>query len=320
MDTVDTPQWRIVRYEPSMAATWNDFVARSRNGTFLFDRGYMDYHADRFADCSWMAFKGNRLLAVLPADITADATLRSHGGLTYGGWVTAMAHLDAAGLLGIFTAACDVWRAEGISRLDYKPVPYIYSRKPSQDDLYALFRLGAVQTECAVSSTIDLSVPVEFNQQMRRHLAQASRLPIETGETDDVGMFMTMLADCLRERHDTRPVHTAAELRLLKDRFPDNIRLFVTTLEGVPHAAVCVYDTGVTAHAQYIATTAEGRRLNLLTPLFDYLIREVFARRRWFDFGISTEDHGRTLNAGLLRQKTSYGAGATVYTRWRLDL
>ena len=292
MDTVDTPQWRIVRYEPSMAATWNDFVARSRNGTFLFDRGYMDYHADRFADCSWMAFKGNRLLAVLPADITADATLRSHGGLTYGGWVTAMAHLDAAGLLGIFTAACDVWRAEGISRLDYKPVPYIYSRKPSQDDLYALFRLGAVQTECAVSSTIDLSAPVEFNQQMRRHLAQASRLPIETGETDDVGMFMTMLADCLRERHDTRPVHTAAELRLL----------------------------GVMAHAQYIATTAEGRRLNLLTPLFDYLIREVFARRRWFDFGISTEDHGRTLNAGLLRQKTSYGAGATVYTRWRLDL
>ena len=40
------------RYAPDMAAEWNDFVARSKNGTFLFDRRYMDYHAGRFADAS----------------------------------------------------------------------------------------------------------------------------------------------------------------------------------------------------------------------------------------------------------------------------
>lgn len=317
---MDTLGWNIERYRPERAREWNDFVARSRNGTFLFDRGYMDYHADRFADCSWMAFKGRRLLAVLPADITPEGVLRSHGGLTYGGWVTAMAHIDAEDMLDIFSAALIEWRAAGIRQLDYKPVPYIYSRKPSQDDLYALFRLGAVQTECAVSSTIDLSEPVEFNQQMRRHLARAVRLPVEVKETDDVTAVMAMLAECLRERHDTSPVHTAAEMRLLKDRFPDNIRMFATYLEGEPQAAVCVYDTGVAAHAQYIATTPEGRRLNLLTPLFSHLVKEEFSGRRWFDFGISTEDHGRTLNPGLLRQKTSYGAGATVYTRWRLDI
>jgi hypothetical protein len=33
-------------YDRRDAAAWNSFVAASKNGTFLFDRNYMDYHAD----------------------------------------------------------------------------------------------------------------------------------------------------------------------------------------------------------------------------------------------------------------------------------
>ena len=40
----------ILRYDPSMAPRWNEFVANSANATFLHDRRYMDYHADRFMD------------------------------------------------------------------------------------------------------------------------------------------------------------------------------------------------------------------------------------------------------------------------------
>ena len=88
-----------------MEREWNEFVGRSRNGTFLLDRRYMDYHADRFTDCSWLAMKGNRIMAMLPANISADGVLHSHGGLTYGGWILPPAHLDGAGLLEIFTGA-----------------------------------------------------------------------------------------------------------------------------------------------------------------------------------------------------------------------
>ncbi len=303
-----------------MEREWNEFVGRSRNGTFLLDRRYMDYHADRFTDCSWLAMKGNRIMAMLPANISADGVLHSHGGLTYGGWILPPAHLDGAGLLEIFTGACDAWRAEGITALDYKPVPYIYSSRPSQEDEYALFRLGAELTECNLSATIDLSQPVVFNQQQRRHLSKAMRLPVDVREMTDIGTFMTILADCLRERHDTSPVHSEAEMTLLASRFPDNIRFYATYLDGEPHAAVCVYDTGTVAHAQYIATTPRGRELNLLTPLFHKLITETCKTRRYFDFGISNEDHGRYLNAGLLRQKYSYGATGTTYTRYLLKL
>lgn len=311
--------WRIERYDQSRRREWNEFVARSRNATFLFDRDYMDYHADRFADASRMAYKGNRLMALLPANVTDDRILNSHGGLTYGGWILPPSHLDGADLLGIFEELCAVCRAEGLTGIDYKPLPFIYSSMSSQEDEYALFRLGATLTERNLSAAINLRCPGGFNQQQRRHLAKTSKLPVEVSETADIDGFMAMLTDCLRDRHDTTPVHTAAEMKLLAMRFPENIRFFVTTLDGVSHAGVCVYDTGRVAHAQYIATTEEGRRLNLLTPLFNYLINDLFADRDYFDFGISNEDHGRYLNEGLLRQKYSYGATGVVYSRYYIS-
>ena len=46
------------RYTPAHRLTWNDFVRQSRNGTFLLEREYMEYHADRFADHSLLFYKG----------------------------------------------------------------------------------------------------------------------------------------------------------------------------------------------------------------------------------------------------------------------
>ena len=79
--------WNIKLYEAERRQEWDDFVNAARNGTFLFLRGYMDYHADRFSDFSLMAYRGNKLYALLPAHCTEDA-LCSHCGLTYGGMVT----------------------------------------------------------------------------------------------------------------------------------------------------------------------------------------------------------------------------------------
>lgn len=313
-------EFKIVRYDIESAGQWNEFVASSRNSTFLFNRNYMDYHADRFADCSWMAYKGKRLIALLPGNLTADGVLQSHGGLTYGGWLLPPAHLDGTDLLDIFTLACNIWAENGIKALDYKTLPGFYASRPSHEDEYALFRLGAGLTECNISATIDLRNPGPFNQLQRRHLARSLQLPVVISETGDIEVFMRMLTECLQQRHNTKPVHTAEEMKLLAERFPENIKFYTASLYGRIEAGVCIYDTKRVAHAQYIAATEEGRRLNLLTPLFNKLINEIYSDRDYFDFGISTESRGRYLNEGLLRQKYSYGATATVYKRFFLDL
>ena len=74
-------QLNIVRYTAEQKTVWDSFVATSKNGTFLFMRDYMDYHADRFADHSLMFYKGGRLIALLPGN-ESDDTYYSHGGLT----------------------------------------------------------------------------------------------------------------------------------------------------------------------------------------------------------------------------------------------
>ena len=53
----------IQRYIPDREDEWNRFVSASKNGTFLFDRRFMDYHRDRFSDHSLLVYRGRRLYA-----------------------------------------------------------------------------------------------------------------------------------------------------------------------------------------------------------------------------------------------------------------
>ena len=76
----------IIRYTPEWEQQWNDFVARAKNATFLFDRRYMEYHSDRFQDASYLFLRDGKPYALLPAN-RRDDTLYSHQGLTYGGWL-----------------------------------------------------------------------------------------------------------------------------------------------------------------------------------------------------------------------------------------
>lgn len=313
-------RWSITRYTPDMHELWDGLVSKSANGTFLLTRGYMDYHSDRFSDYSLVALKDGRPFLLLPANLTSDGVLHSHQGLTYGGWIVPCRHFDGSDMLEVFDRMADYCREAGISAIDYKPIPWIYTRQPAQDDLYALFRCNARLTECNLSCTVNLSANPGFNTLQRRHLRKALSSGAVVGPTEDTDRFWAMLISCLEERHDAVPVHTADEMKLLRQRFPENIRFFVANLYGEMQAGVCIYDTGLTAHCQYIATTETGRNLGLLTILIHYLMYDVYADRLYFDFGTSNEHAGMILNQGLLRQKSSLGGSGITYQRWLINL
>lgn len=317
--TSGAPDWEIRRYEQGLERVWNEFVAqRARNATFLFDRRYMDYHSDRFTDCSMMAYRRGKLMALLPANITPDGVLHSHQGLTYGGWITSASHFDGTDMPGLWREWLAACRRAGIGEIDYKPLPWIFSRYPAQEDLYLLFRSGARLTESNLSSVVDLRDPRGFNTLQRRHIRRASAAGCEITYTRDVGPFWQMLAQCLRDRHDAAPVHSQEELELLMSRFPENIKIAEIRLGGELLGGVCLYITPMVTHTQYIASTQRGRELNALSLLFDRLMSDAGAKSRYFDFGTSNEDHGRRLNEGLLRQKASYGGSGVTFDRWSL--
>lgn len=314
--------WTIRRYEAADAAVWDALVGASRNATFLFRRGYMDYHADRFADHSLIAIHRDKPTALLPANIDG-ATLRSHGGLTYGGWAVPRHRVDANEMGELMDAMCDYCAAHAITEIDYKPLPHIYALEASQEDLYWLWRHGAEMTECNLSTVIDLRCNPGFNASKRQKLRKGEAVGAEYCElhTDaEIAAFHALLSSCLTDRHSARPVHSAAELMLLHSRFPGEIRFHAMKLGGTLAAGVCTFDTTAVRHLQYTATSEAGRRHDLLTPLMARLIANVPAMTRYFDFGTSNEQQGLVLNPGLIRQKWELGGSGVVYPRLRLRL
>ncbi|MBR5170179.1 MAG: GNAT family N-acetyltransferase [Muribaculaceae bacterium] len=310
----------IVRYDGSMASRWNEFVRNSRNGTFLHQRGYMDYHSDRFEDCSLVALRDGKVCALLPANKTDD-TLWSHRGLTYGSWLLPFKHYDATIMIEVMDAAVGWMKDNGLHRLIYKPVPHIYHRYPCEEDLYALFRHGAALVETNISTTIDLTCPLPLDRGNKSGLNAARKAGIQVGQSNDWEGYWQLLSSLLDERYETRPVHTLEEMRLLHSRFPDNIKLYTATLNGELLAGVVMYLSGPVAHSQYIGASPQGKESKALTLLFDHLIKKSTQEGyRYFDFGISNEDHGRYLNEGLVQQKSRLGGRGIVYNVFEVKL
>lgn len=311
----------VVPYTPDKQEEWDTFVEASKNGTFLFKRGYMDYHALRFTDCSLLFYKENRLIALLPANIVEEEhTVYSHGGLTYGGLILSD-KATAVEALEVFSCALDYMRTTlHATRLLYKPVPHIYARTPSEEDLYALFRLGGVLKARTLSSAVYRDNLLPMRTLRRRGVAKAQKEGVVYEESRDLSLFWPLLTEVLQEKHHRAPVHTLQEMQLLMQRFPANIHLFLARLQGEVLAGSVVYESPRVAHAQYIAAGPRGRALGALDGLFSYLIEERFAGKGYFDFGISTEEEGRVLNEGLLFQKEGFGARSVVYDTYEVQL
>ena len=203
-------------YSALLKQEWNKFVAESKNATFLFDRGFMDYHSDRFEDCSLMFEDKGRVVACLPANVDrARRQVVSHGGLTYGG-VLMSEKMTTVQVMEVFRLSANYFKEEyGAERWIYKPIPYIYSSYPAQEDLYALFRMGAVLESRSVSSTIQLQGRLQMSTGRLRCVQKAQKEGLTVCGSSDVLSFWNLLNSVLVSNHGVSPVHTKEELELL---------------------------------------------------------------------------------------------------------
>lgn len=309
---------QIARYTSKDAAAWDAFIDCSKNGTFLFKRGFMEYHADRFQDHSLMVRLDGKVCAVLPAN-QSDQALISHAGLSYGGFVTDD-KMSAARMLDIFGALVDWLRARDFATLRYKVVPAIYHRQPAEEDIYALFRLGAELVRVDVAASIPVKRRLTFSKGKKDGLRKARKAELTVRETDDWAGCWQLITAVLAERHDTAPVHSLDEIKLLAGRFPDAIRLYGAYDAERMLSALVVFDCGQTAHVQYIASSDDGRAHGGVDAIVNHLLEVDFADHEWFDFGISTTDAGRNLNTGLAAQKEMFGARSTTCLTYELTL
>lgn len=320
------------RYTPSDAREWDAFVKDSKNGTLLFMRGYMDYHKNRFTDCSFMYYdtKG-RLRALLPANIDGS-TLWSHQGLTYGGFVLSE-DTRAEETLELMDVTIVWMKQEGVTAWMYRQVPTIYHRCPAQEDDYALWRNGAVLKSCLISTTVPLTdaslyPPVERRRHRGERKAQDAGWSIV--ESEQLELFWPIMEANLHDRYGVAPVHTLEEMQLLRSRFPDRIKLFLVTSplpspegngeETVAEAGAVVYECNDrVVHIQYGHATPRGKEMGALDLLYLHLIERYRERGfAYLDFGNSNEQGGSILNTSLIAQKEGFGGRGVVYRTFQI--
>ncbi|MGH2939061.1 MAG: GNAT family N-acetyltransferase [Solirubrobacterales bacterium] len=305
-------------YGPADQQVWDGVVEASRSRHFFFRRGYMDYHCDRFQDASRILFEGETPVAVFPAN-RAGTEIVSHGGLTFGGLLSD-AKLTTRRTVAALRALFAAYAGEGVTSLRYKAMPAIYHLVPAEEDLYALFVADAtlVRRDCAAAlRPQDHPRP---SKGRRAAIRRARSAGFEVDRDEAFADFMQLEDQALRRRHGTAPVHTPAEMELLAGAFPDHIKLFTARRDGELYGGVLVYETPTVAHAQYIAGTEAAYDENALDAVLGHLIEDVYADKRWFDFGISTTEDGRNLNTGLMRNKESFGGRAVAYDTYVVGL
>lgn len=316
-------------YKEADSQIWDSFVRSSRNATFLFERSYMDYHADRFCDVSLLIYdEKKRLRSLFPATWhQEEKEIRSHGGLTYGGFLLN----QSVGIIETCDILCEVSefyrKTFQAQQMLINPVPSIYHETAAEDQLFALHNIGAQLFRRYISTSVALDHPIQLSTNRKRQIKKALQHGFSVKNySDNLIPFWNLLADTLLERHDVRPVHTSEELELLTARFPSNISLYtVEDSKGNLVGGTLLFHTPRVVHAQYIAASPLGRKYGALDLLFSSLFEKIQSiplstRPRFFDFGTSMEQEGTVINKGLVAQKESFGGHSICYDKYILQL
>lgn len=310
---------QVTKYEGNRKLEWDNFVKSSKNGHFFFYRDYMEYHSDRFQDFSLIIYndKGN-IMALLPASIDGD-TVISHGGLTFGGFVSD-SKMTVAKMLDVFANVKQFLKNAGVRMFIYKCMPAIYNKYPSDEDLYALFRNNGELYRRDVSFSIYLLDRLPYRYTRKSEIKKGYKHKYSLQESSKYEEYIALLDKILMKYHGTHPVHNVNELRLLAEKFPYNIKLYTAEKKGRIEAGTVLFLQSGVVHTQYLANSDEGKKTGALDCLLDWLITDVYKDKTWFDFGISCEQEGRYLNEGLAAQKEGFGARAVVHDFYRIEL
>lgn len=310
--------YQVRLYQPQDSSIWNTFISVAKNATFLFDRNFMDYHSDRFQDYSLMVFDGEKLVAVLPAN-RVDDTVFSHQGLTYGGLVLSnKAKLSA--VIAIFKNLLQFLHENAIEKLLVKSIPTIYSDYFSEELEYCLFIVQAKLTRRDALSVLDLTKKNAIDSNRMEGVKRGIKNELVVKEETSFDLFWnTILVPNLAQKHNTKPVHTLAEITKLKHLFPNNIRQFNVYKNEELLGGTTVFVNKKVVHSQYISGNETKNVSGSLDYLHHYLIKEVFKDYHFHDFGICNEYDGRMINKGLLFWKESYGAKTVIQNFYEVE-
>lgn len=309
---------KVIKYNSKLKTDWDNFVDGSKNSTFLFKRDFLEYHKHLFKDYSLLIYDNKKLIGLLPACIENNKKVISHNGLTYGGLIVSKSVKLNTYLKGFKYLLAYLFQ-NNIEILIYKAIPIFYTIYPSQEEEYALFLVGAKNVRTDTSITIDNSAPLPFQTRRKRSIKSSLKKKFTIKDDNNFRLFWNdILIPNLKKRFNTKPVHRINEIEYLAKIFPKNITQINIYNEENIIAGCTIFETETTAHAQYISANDYGRSSGALDEIFDFLISKKYKHKKYFDFGICNENHGKFINNGLLDWKEGFGGRTFVHKFFKI--
>ncbi len=310
--------YEVIKYSPLFYDEWNEFVMTSKNGTFLFHRDFMDYHKDRFEDFSLMVYRNKKLIGVLPAN-KSENDIVSHQGLTYGGLLL-QSNIKFDSVLKCFQEVLKYLEVNSFKVLKISVIPRIYYKLSSDEVLYFMSLLNAKLIKRETLSVVNQKLRLKFSKGRLEGYKRAVKYGLTIKEDDDFDSFWNeILIPNLKNKYNVSPVHSIAEIKLLKQKFPDYIKQYSIYHENKIVAGTTIFITKHVAHTQYISGNRNANKLGSLDMLFHHLINHVFIEKEYFDFGTSNKNEGKQINKGLQFWKEGFGARTVVQSFYEVN-
>ncbi|WP_094606551.1 hypothetical protein SPSIL_056940 [Sporomusa silvacetica DSM 10669] len=321
---------KIEVYNQSHQKDWDNFIGTSRNGTFMQQRTFLNYHPPgRFIDCSLMVynFHGN-LIAVIPAAQKIEGQKKiffSYPGASHGGIIVdqKFGTCEAMALVPLLTEYC---KSNNFNAIQIKMVPRIYHFWPSDEIDFALryYGFSISTTELATALPIKelANASDHLIESTQRNIRKSQRLGVTIEESNDLTTYWSILTDNLKQKHNAEPTHTLAEITDLTNRYPQSIKLFAAFLQEEMVSGVVVFLLNSRViNCFYIASNNKYQNLRSLELLFYKLISWGMEKGYdYLDWGISTENKGLVINQGLFEFKEKFGGRGILRESYYLDL
>lgn len=305
-------RYTVKRYCSDDFALWNDFISQATNATFLFDRNFMEYHADRFQDFSLLVFEEDILQAVVPANCK-DNQIFSHQGLTYGDFVFRN-EFPIGQIEAVLSETFSFLQSQGFVKFEIKAMLPFYAPDFHAEIQQVLSDKQAKITAQKMNLAIDFRTEYSISKSKLKHYRrlQSEGLVVKK-EADCTIFWQEVLEPLLLEKYQTKPLHSLAEINSLQSKFPNHIEQYNLYRDGKILAGITLFKTATVIKSQYGATTENGKKFRALDYLFLYLIDSFKADYDYFDMGTVDDNSELGYNEGLLNQKKELGC--SVYSQ-----
>lgn len=255
-----------------------------------------------------MIFNNNSLCALLPAN-KVYYKLYSHQGLTYGGLILKK-EVDASTVTQIQQALLNYLQTNKFECLLIKALPEFYRHYDTNKiDTWTELDYRVVKQNIVMAIDFRSDFKIHKTKIKRfNKLKSSDTLHILEGQSEFEVFWNSILVKRLKEKHNSKPVHSLSEIQYLQSRFKNEIFQFNIYQDKTILGGITLFKKGKVVKSQYAMANQMGEKLNAVDMLFVYLIMK-FQNEGCFYFSMGSVNDNSKLgyNEGMLKQKEELG-------------